>query len=354
MYALTGSGWRRAKYPSTRMDDGERFLRTLHYGLPGFTEIRPRPGLVRAYANAVRRWIPTDRPDHAWLWTLGASNMGLNVYFGVLPRAVAQSGTVVLSTLSGVYVDVDAPADEVLRRDPVRSLPWSAVVISGFGVHLHARFSTPLDPVQDRERWSNLEHGLIELVGGDAAVCDAARILRVPGSRSWKRGGAPVALVDLSDRRSPVEAWEEAVGSRPLARVLPFAPAPVALASVESRYPSGGAPAVTAWEQPSFRWLSDNVPVSRVVRHYGLADAAGGLWRGPCFLHGGDNPTGFTIAADDQRWMCWTRGCGQPGGSVVDLAMILEDGDARAATRMLHALAGGPRAGRTIWKVPGG
>ena len=336
------------------MDDGERFFHALHHGIPGLTEIRPRPGQRRT-TSGIRRWIPTSDPKTAWLWALGSSGMGLDVYFGVMPRSLEEGGSAAVAALSAVYVDVDDPAEEVLHNRDVMAFPWTAIVISGWGVHLHGRFADPLDPAQDLDRWNVLERSLIRMCAGDPSVCDTARILRVPGTRSWKRGGAPVTLVDLRDWHAPVEAWEEAVGlgSGSCARILPFVqPSPTIRSDSEIvTLQSGQSPQSIGGGKPTFAWLRDRVGVSRVLRHYQIAPANGG-WRGPCFLHGGDNLAAFTITSDDRRWMCWTRGCGQPGGSVVDLALLLESGDVRSATRMLHELAGGPPASRSIWRIP--
>ena len=58
--------------------------------------------------------------------------------------------------------------------------------------------------------------------------------------------------------------------------------------------------------------------VELVERASGKLKRSGKDWRCACPLHGGDNPTGFTVyqEAGHERWKCWTGDCGQ--GDVLD------------------------------------
>lgn len=90
-----------------------------------------------------------------------------------------------------------------------------------------------------------------------------------------------------------------------------------------------------------FRRLKQIVTVEQVLSDRGLLD---GLSRrghrlvGPCPLHGGDNPTAFTVDVEKNVWRCFT-GC-EAGGDVVELARRLTDGTFSAAARYLASLAG--------------
>ena len=58
-------------------------------------------------------------------------------------------------------------------------------------------------------------------------------------------------------------------------------------------------------------------------------------WRGPCPLHGGDNPTGFVIYEADgkQKWHCYTRDCGS--GDAIDFYAKLYSLSNREAYELL-------------------
>ena len=89
-----------------------------------------------------------------------------------------------------------------------------------------------------------------------------------------------------------------------------------------------------------FRRLKQIVTVEQVLSDRGLLE---GLSRrghrlvGPCPIHGGDNPTAFTVDLDKNIWRCFTTCDG--GGDVVELARRLTDGTFPAAARYLARLA---------------
>ena len=68
-----------------------------------------------------------------------------------------------------------------------------------------------------------------------------------------------------------------------------------------------------------------------------LLHRRGSRWIGPCPIHGGDNPTAFTVHEERNVWFCFTH-CGR-GGTVVDLALALCDGSWPRALRWLSDLA---------------
>lgn len=57
--------------------------------------------------------------------------------------------------------------------------------------------------------------------------------------------------------------------------------------------------------------------------------------RGPCPVHGGDNPSAFQC--DEERWHCWSH-CG--GGDVIDLVERLREVDTGSAIEWLANFAG--------------
>jgi DNA primase len=87
-------------------------------------------------------------------------------------------------------------------------------------------------------------------------------------------------------------------------------------------------------------------PSERAVRIQSVLQAAGrldGLRRrgdrlvGPCPLHGGDNPTAFSVDLRTNRWYCFTA-CGA-GGDVVDLVRRLHHVGFRGAAAILAGLS---------------
>ena len=81
------------------------------------------------------------------------------------------------------------PTDEVRRRIAQLQMPPTWVVFSGHGFHLYWVLTEALDATPDNvERVERLLHQLADHVGGDPAVCEIARLMRVPGSHNTKNG----------------------------------------------------------------------------------------------------------------------------------------------------------------------
>ena len=90
-----------------------------------------------------------------------------------------------------------------------------------------------------------------------------------------------------------------------------------------------------------FQHLKRRVSVAQVLAAYGL-DAqlrtTGDTLRGPCPLHGGDNPTAFSANLVRGLWRCFTGQCG--AGDVVELVRRIEDCNYPQAARHLQRIAG--------------
>jgi DNA primase len=90
----------------------------------------------------------------------------------------------------------------------------------------------------------------------------------------------------------------------------------------------------------NLRRLKQTVTIEQVLSDEGLLDRfrrRGSRLVGPCPLHGGDNPTAFTVDLDRNIWHCFT-GCN--GGDLVELARRLSDGTFAGAARYLARLEG--------------
>ena len=113
-------------------------------------------------------------------------------------RAKATPGPVL-----ALWCDLEQPLEPVDWPDDV---PWpTAIVESGRGWHCYWRLSEPVDPAEAAQ----LSRLLAELLGGDLAAADAARLLRVPGTLNHKyQPPRPVRLRELLDGEAyPVETF---------------------------------------------------------------------------------------------------------------------------------------------------
>jgi hypothetical protein len=76
-----------------------------------------------------------------------------------------------------VHVDIDDPTG--IERLAAFQIPPTAVVASGHGFHGYWKF---VDPVNDLKRVEEINKVLVELLGGDSAVTDVSRIMRLVGT----------------------------------------------------------------------------------------------------------------------------------------------------------------------------
>lgn len=121
----------------------------------------------------------------------------------------------------------------------------SYIVLSGGGLHVYWL----LDSLHTRDEWLPVAQHLKQavVVGGlqadPAVTADAARVLRVPGTKNYKRGGVPVVEKQLTDRRLSLQEFREALPAVGPIR-LPGAAKPSGEWAVPEEYPKGDAPAI--------------------------------------------------------------------------------------------------------------
>jgi DNA primase len=74
--------------------------------------------------------------------------------------------------------------------------------------------------------------------------------------------------------------------------------------------------------------VKDSVDAETLLSSLGfkLVATASNELRGPCLLHGGDNPTAFSFRTDTNRWRCYTKKCEQSrdGSTDNDLIAIIQ------------------------------
>ena len=104
-----------------------------------------------------------------------------------------------MAMVPGPFCDLDfsvfeAGGIEALERlDRFRPQP-TALVHSGGGLHSYWHLKTPLLPTPQIRA---MVRALVRELGADPAATDLSRVLRVPGTWSWKRD-APVRLLRCS------------------------------------------------------------------------------------------------------------------------------------------------------------
>ena len=88
-----------------------------------------------------------------------------------------------------------------------------------------------------------------------------------------------------------------------------------------------------------YKRLKQDVSMRNVLERYGiletLKDRGGGKFVGPCPIHGGDNPTAFSVNTERNAWKCFSGECG--GGNQIDLVARLQELSFRDAAVKLAA-----------------
>ncbi len=142
---------------------------------------------------------------------------GENIYFGVNPRTRKGGGKAKDVKLARyVFADFDyTDVATVRERLALMEFPEPTIIInSGHGVHCYWRLT---QATADLKRWSQIQKRLIRHLDSDPKVCDAPRIMRMPGFMNHKEPPVQAKIVEINPaRRYSIEEME---------RVLPLLPA---------------------------------------------------------------------------------------------------------------------------------
>jgi len=228
-----------------------------------------------------------------------------DTYIGVVARTSRSGKKRAVGVSHLVWCDIDS-ADAAQRLATGKVKP-TVTVNSGTPGHLHAYFlvNEPLE-VEVLER---ANRDLARQLGGDPASTDAGRVLRIPGTLSFKRQPPqPVRLASYNIRAEPVA---------PAQIVAELPPGPRAAVPVKAR---------TSPPRPvsnQARTGVDRTTALKLIPAREWAQALLGIETGhdgkiACPFHaGGKERTPSLQLYSDGTWFCY--GC-REGGSVIDFA----------------------------------
>jgi hypothetical protein len=173
-----------------------RFLTRLFAACSGVVELRALPSTARVWAP-VNDWSRLG----PFITTQVAAEQDL--YVGIATRRDSSSGRADnLAELPAVWVDLDAPLAALTERFRDFPFPWSLLVRSGLYHHgyLILRESLDLTVPANLSRAASVLRRLSGYCGGDDRCADPARVLRLPGTYSFKYDEArPVTLIAETD-----------------------------------------------------------------------------------------------------------------------------------------------------------
>ena len=165
----------------------ETFFNKLFQFCEGQIEIRPIPGKQGFF----------DIEDMAGVTAHCAEYQKANLHFGVATRDGKGGCKENIVNIPCVWSDVDfksTPREIVAQK--LKKFPFkpSAIVKSGGGIHLYWLLKEPAEQ-DDITAIEDINHRIADQLDGDHNSCDAARILRVPGTKNRKYNPAPLCEV---------------------------------------------------------------------------------------------------------------------------------------------------------------
>ncbi len=180
--------------PVYGVEAASHFLHNWFKGCEGLAELR-----YKVAERMAQEWFSLDHLENMARRAVVLSSKGSEVYFGVSTRLERRGRKDSVAVVPGPFCDLDfspfeaGGIDALERLDRFKPQP-TAVVHSGSGLHCYWRLNTPLLPVLQTQA---MVKALVRELGADPAATDLSRVLRVPGTWSWKRD-APVRLLRCS------------------------------------------------------------------------------------------------------------------------------------------------------------
>ena len=125
-----------------------------------------------------------------------------NLYFGVATRDGKGGCKENIVNIPCVWCDLDFKTTprEVAAQN-LKEFPFkpSIIVKSGGGIHLYWLLKEPAEK-DDITAIEDINHRIVDQLGGDHNACDAARVLRVPGTKNRKPEYNPAPLCEVAQQ----------------------------------------------------------------------------------------------------------------------------------------------------------
>jgi D5 N terminal like len=139
------------------------------------------PGQITSF---VEKW---DKPGRGLFFCVGTVKTGVQRRAKEnIAETVGLHADLDFNKIDGLPSDTSAARAEVLRQIARLKHQPTATVFSGNGVHAYWLFNEPLATQENIDRIEMALRQLADVVAGDLAVCEVARVLRMPGSHNTK------------------------------------------------------------------------------------------------------------------------------------------------------------------------
>jgi hypothetical protein len=167
------------------MKHRSEFFHHLYEHCEGLIEIRPLPSYDQQF-------FKLDQKDAMWRYCCQHTNA--NLYFGVATRdgVAAPDGTkggkANIVNISAVWADCDfKDVDRKALHKKLNQFAFypSIIVASGGGAHLYWLLKEPVEK-DEIGTVEEVNRRIAQSLSGDMNACDAARILRIPGTKNRK------------------------------------------------------------------------------------------------------------------------------------------------------------------------
>jgi phage/plasmid-associated DNA primase len=214
------------------------FVKSLFAGTTEMVILTSLPNTRDDTAQSPPRNLPTRDGDAIIPFVRRWDRVGRGMFFCVSTQAGSRSKKNARE-LPALWADidfknVDATPEQVIAAIATLRYPPTFIVSSGHGLHLYWRLAEWVDAQVHQEAVEHALHLLADHVAGDPAVCEVARLMRLPGTHNTKE--EPIAVTAVQTKGAPVYAFGE------LLAWLEGQPAPIL-----TRKPSAAsAPAQTA------------------------------------------------------------------------------------------------------------
>ncbi len=182
--------------PTYGVEAATHLLEYWFSGCEGLAELRYKP----PNGNGMRQeFFALSHRENMARQAIALSSEGCEVYFGVSTRLECKGRKQSVAMVPGFFCDLDFTAFEAGGIDALERLdkfspPPTQAIHTGGGLHVYWRLTTPLLPAPKTQ--ATLK-AIVREIGADSAATDLSRVLRVPGTWSWKRD-APVKLLRCS------------------------------------------------------------------------------------------------------------------------------------------------------------